>query len=156
GAPGSSSRATFTTSFAAPGTYPVWLKACNGSACAEGKQFITVTNPLGCVPTTAVVRQSVTCHPSVTVPPGGGSGGGGTIMQGAPAPSWAWTADGGSPATGRSETFSTSFAAPGDHVVRLRACDGGDCTELTQTIAVSEGKSPVITSLGCEPTTPDP
>lgn len=155
---GGSSR--FTTSFSKPGTKTITLRVCVGGGpdavgggvrpefCDELSQPITVTATTPSVELVACSPASVEAGGPVTC----------TARTAGPTPaSWLWTADGGSPASGSSASFTTTFATAGPHTVRVQACISDRCGagETTVSVTPPAPKAPVTTTLSLHVTEQD-
>ncbi len=129
GSPSSGSGTSFSTSYGSAGSKTIALQACNGSACTNSSQTVTVQAPqsgaptinsLGCSPTSVDLSQSVTCSPSIS----------GTVT------SRSWSAVGGSPSSGSGTSFSTSYGSAGSKTISLQACNASACSNSSQTVVV--------------------
>ena len=115
GSPSTGSGATFSTSYASDGSKNISLTVCNGSACANQRQTITVNAPqaptirsVDCSPTPVETGKQVTCR----------------VMADGTVTSQTWTATDGNPASGTSASFTTSYATSGRKAISVQVCNG--------------------------------
>lgn len=121
--------ATFSTSYAAPGSYSVTLSSGGQSSTCQ----VVVPAPLLCAPPNQTVAIGAPANMSAT----GGTG------------TYSWSAPGGSTPSGAGSSFSTSYAGAGSYTVTVTS--GGEtatcnvsvpqapplvCTPPNQTVAV--------------------
>ena len=144
GNPASGAGASFSTSFDAEGGKSITLLACNGSACVSQSGSVTVAQPapmisaVGCSPASVELNKPVSCSPSVTNSTG--------------STTYTWAAPDGSPNTGSSASFSTSYASAGGKNVSLTACNGSACATQQQAVTVNAAQAPQVRSVECSPT----
>ena len=138
GSPSSGTQASFTTSFASPGTKRVDYRVCNGTRCTTGSATVTVIAPLdasfNCSATSVNVNANVTCTASK---PGQGA--------------YSWSASGGTPANGSGTSFTTRFGTAGTKTVTLNVCNASGCQPASRQITVT---SPVTVTVFCNPGQP--
>ncbi|MGD9890998.1 MAG: PKD domain-containing protein [Dehalococcoidia bacterium] len=122
----------FGVRFSQPGDKTITLRVCSGpveiESCDELSQPITVTSTapaveaIACNPVAAEVGRPVTCAASTA----------------GPMPTtWSWTAESGSPATGSSPTFTTTFAVAGVYRVQVQVCVSDRCDTGETAVTVT-------------------
>ncbi|TMI29022.1 PKD domain-containing protein, partial [Candidatus Bathyarchaeota archaeon] len=138
GNPATGTGASFTTTYATKGTFVVNAtatdannakKSATASVVVAGQPII-VTVTCG----SATAGKPVTCNASAT---------GGTSPY-----TFAWSAPGGSPATGTGASFTTTYAVKGTNVVNVTATDGNNAKK-SQTATVVVAAQPIVVTVTC-------
>jgi serine/threonine protein kinase len=152
--PSSGTGPTFSTRFNSEGSVSVVIDHCSGAQCTATIQVLSppAIKSLNCQPTSANVGDAVSCTPGLE----------GTVT------SRSWYAPGGSPSTGSSGTFTTSYGSGGSKTITLTACNGALCVSSPQSLRViapvtdtdtptptptPRPGAPQIDSFNCDPTT---
>src|SRR5207245_2335955 len=137
GSPATGTGASFTTTYAAKGTFVVNATATDNNGVKKSQtasivvtgQAIVVTVTCG----TAATGQPVTCNASAT---------GGTAPF-----TFTWASK-GTPATGTGSSYTTTFATKGPQVVNATARDNNGATKLGQATVNVQG-SPLVVTVTC-------
>jgi PKD repeat protein len=129
GSPASGTASSFTTSFSVKGTYNVTLTVTDNAGKTANAFELVAISPAVLVasvtgPTTGSVGATLTFNSIVT---------GGTTPY-----TYAWAVTGGSPASGTSSSFATSFAVKGTFNVTLTVTDhNGAAAEAFQLVTIT-------------------
>ena len=118
--------------------YDLQLQAVNSAGASPWSASARATSGaairiswISCAPARPLPGATVSCRPSIT-------GGGGADN------SYAWQADGGSPSTGSTRTFQTSWDSMGPKSVAVEACSAGDCASSQRTVTVADPNPSII------------
>src|SRR5207249_5071781 len=138
GNPATGTGASYTTTYATKGTFVVNAtatdennakKSATASVVVAGQPIIVTVN---CGSATA--GKPVTCNASAT---------GGTSPY-----TFAWSAPGGSPATGSGASFTVTYAAKGTFVVNATATDLNNAKK-SQTASIVVAGQPIVVTVTC-------
>jgi PKD repeat protein len=129
GSPSTGTASTFSTTFAVKGTYNVTLTVTDHNGASKTAFQLVTISPLQFTvaisgPTSGTVNQVLAFNAAVS---------GGTSPY-----TYSWVASGGSPASGTSASFSTSFAVKGTYIVNVTVTDhNGATVRAFQLVTIS-------------------
>ena len=136
--PGSGATSYRLQDLEAKTVYDLQLQAINDAGASPWSASVSATTGaairiswISCAPTRPLPGATVSCTPSVT---------GGVRAD----DSYAWQADGGSPSTGSTRTFQTSWDSMGPKSVAVEACSAGDCASSRRTVTVADPNPSII------------
>ena len=143
GSPSSGSSDTYSPSFSREGTYTVSLTASNAGGSDDDDDTVMVersTPPppditISCSPSSIEEGESVTCRV--------------TRNRGGDIDRYSWRANGGSPSSGSSDTYSPSFNSAGTYTVSLTASNAGDDDDDRVRVTVTRGVEPPSGNISC-------
>ena len=131
GSPWSGTSRAFSTHWDSAGRKQIVFEACNNDGCDNDEYWVTVVERVDPPP----IIQALDCG-SANVDTGENVSCRVWLSGGSPS-RYQWRAQGGSPSSGNSSSFSTHWDSPGTKRISLEVCNDGGCVSRDQSVVVA-------------------